>query len=38
VALRGISYQSRLPGRQLDLLLSQLAAQTEFWLTGNRPS
>jgi AcrR family transcriptional regulator len=38
VALRGISYQSRLPGRQLDLLLSQLAAQTELWLTGNRPS
>lgn len=38
VALRGISYQSRLPGRQLDLLLSQLAAQTELWVTGNRPS
>ena len=38
VALRGISYQSRLPGRQLDLLLSQLAAQTELWLTGDRPS
>ena len=38
VALRGVSYQSRLPGRQLDLLLSQLAAQTELWLTGNRPS
>ena len=36
VALRGISYQLRLPGRQLDLLLSQLAAQTELWLTGNR--
>jgi AcrR family transcriptional regulator len=38
VALRGVSYQSRLPGRQLDLLLSQLAAQTELWLRGNRPS
>jgi AcrR family transcriptional regulator len=38
VALRGVSYQSRLPGRRLDLLLSQLAAQTELWLTGNRPS
>lgn len=38
VALRGISYQSRLPSRQLDLLVSQLAAQTELWLTGDRPS
>lgn len=38
VALRGISYQSRLPGHQLDLLMSQLAAQTELWVTGDRPS
>jgi AcrR family transcriptional regulator len=38
VALRGISYRSRLPGRQLDLLMSQLAAQTELWVTGDRPS
>lgn len=38
VALRGISYQLRLPGRQLDLLLSQLVAQTELWLTGKRPA
>ena len=36
VALRGIAYQSRLPRRELDLLLSQLAAQTEHWiLAGN---
>ena len=36
VALRGIAYQSRLPRRELDLLLSQLAAQTEYWiLAGN---
>jgi AcrR family transcriptional regulator len=28
VALRGIGYQSRLPRRELDRLLSQLAAQT----------
>ena len=36
VALRGIGYQSRLPRRELDLLLSQLAAQTEYWiLAGN---
>ena len=36
VALRGIVYQSRLPRRELDLLLSQLAAQTEYWiLAGN---
>ena len=38
LALRGISYQSRLPGGQLDLLVSQLADQTELWVTGNRPS
>ena len=36
VALRGIAYQSRLPRRELDLLLSQLAAQIEYWiLAGN---
>ena len=29
VALRGIGYQSRLPRRELDALLSELAAQTE---------
>jgi AcrR family transcriptional regulator len=32
VALRGIGYQSRLPRRKLDALLSQLAAQTEHWI------
>ena len=36
VALRGIGYQSRLPRRKLDALLSELAAQTEHWiLAGN---
>jgi hypothetical protein len=34
VALRGIGYQSRLPRRQVDELLSELAAQTEHWLTA----
>ena len=34
VALRGIGYQSRLPRRQVDALLSELAAQTEHWLTA----
>jgi AcrR family transcriptional regulator len=34
VALRGIAYQSRLPRRELDLLLSQLAAQTEHWISA----
>jgi AcrR family transcriptional regulator len=38
VALRGISYQSRLPSHQLDLLLSQLAAQTELWVIVDRTS
>lgn len=38
VALRGISYQTRIPGRQFDLLMSQLAAQTKLWVTGDRPS
>jgi AcrR family transcriptional regulator len=32
VALRGIGYQSRLPRRSLDELLSELTAQTERWL------
>jgi AcrR family transcriptional regulator len=32
VALRGIGYQSRLPRRELDALLSELAAQTEHWI------
>jgi TetR/AcrR family transcriptional regulator, regulator of cefoperazone and chloramphenicol sensitivity len=32
VALRGIGYQSRLPRRKLDALLSELAAQTEHWV------
>jgi AcrR family transcriptional regulator len=32
VALRGIGYQSRLPRRKIDELLSELAAQTERWL------
>lgn len=31
VALRGIGYQSRLPPRELDALLSELATQTEVW-------
>jgi AcrR family transcriptional regulator len=33
VALRGIGYQSRLPRRKVDELLSELAAQTEHWIT-----
>ena len=32
VALRGIGYQSRLPRRELDALLSELAALTEHWV------
>ena len=32
VALRGIGYQSRLPRRKVDELLSELAAQTERWI------
>jgi AcrR family transcriptional regulator len=32
VALRGIGYQSRLPHRKVDELLSELAAQTERWI------
>jgi AcrR family transcriptional regulator len=34
VALRGIGYQSRLPRRKVDELLSELAAQTERWITA----
>jgi len=34
VALRGIGYQSRLPRRKVDELLSELAAQTEHWITA----
>jgi AcrR family transcriptional regulator len=34
VALRGIGYQSRLPRRKLDALLSDLAAQTEHWISA----
>jgi AcrR family transcriptional regulator len=34
VALRGIGYQSRLPRRKVDELLSELAAQTESWVTA----
>jgi AcrR family transcriptional regulator len=34
VALRGIGYQSRLPPRKIDELLSELAAQTERWITA----
>jgi AcrR family transcriptional regulator len=34
VALRGIGYQSRLPRRKFDELLSELAAQTEHWITA----
>jgi AcrR family transcriptional regulator len=38
VALRGIGYQSRLPRRKVDELLSELAAQTERWITaGDAP-
>jgi AcrR family transcriptional regulator len=33
VALRGIGYQARLPPRKVDELLSELAAQTEHWIT-----
>jgi hypothetical protein len=34
VALRGIGYQARLPPRNVDELLSELAAQTEHWITA----
>jgi hypothetical protein len=33
VALRGIGHQARLPPRKVDELLSELAAQTEHWIT-----
>jgi hypothetical protein len=32
VAPRGIGYQSRLPRRELDALLSELAGQTDHWI------
>jgi AcrR family transcriptional regulator len=39
VALRGIGYQARLPPRKVDELLSELAAQTEHWITAeNTPN
>jgi AcrR family transcriptional regulator len=34
VALRGIGYQAKLPHRKIDELLSELAAQTEHWITA----
>jgi AcrR family transcriptional regulator len=34
VALRGIGYQTKLPPRKVDELLSELAAQTEHWITA----
>jgi AcrR family transcriptional regulator len=34
VALRGIGYQSKLPLCKVDELLSELAAQTEYWITA----
>jgi AcrR family transcriptional regulator len=34
VALRGIGYQAKLPPRKVDELLSELAAQTEHWITA----
>jgi AcrR family transcriptional regulator len=33
-SLRGIGYQSKLPRRKVDELLSELAAQTERWITA----
>ena len=38
VALRGIGYQSRLPRRKVDELLSELATQTEHWITAENAS
>jgi len=39
VALRGIGYQARLPPQKIDELLSELAAQTEHWITAeNAPN
>jgi hypothetical protein len=37
VALRGIGYQTKLPPRKVDELLSELAAQTEHWITAENP-
>jgi len=34
VTLRGIGYQAKLPPRKADELLSELAAQTEHWITA----
>jgi AcrR family transcriptional regulator len=34
VALRGIGYQAKLPHRKVDELLSELATQTEHWITA----
>ena len=34
VALRGIGYHSRLPRGKVDELVSELAAQTECWITA----
>jgi AcrR family transcriptional regulator len=33
VALRGIGYQAKLPHRKVDELMSELATQTEHWIT-----
>jgi hypothetical protein len=33
-ALRGIGYQTKLPPRKVDELLTELAAQTEHWITA----
>ena len=38
VALRGIGYQSRLPRRKVDELVSELAAQTERWIMAGDAS
>jgi AcrR family transcriptional regulator len=35
VALRGMGYQARLPRREVDDLLSELAAQIEHWITAD---
>ncbi len=34
VAPRGIGYQAKLPRRKMNELLSELAAQTEHWITA----
>ena len=38
VALRGIGYHSRLPRGKVDELVSELAAQTERWITAGDAS